>query len=143
MILRVLRMLRLFRVLKMSRYTAEAGVLINALRASREKIAVFLFGVLTLVCVEGTVMYLLEAPVNKGFGSIPQSIYWAVVTLTAMGYGDVAPITVLGKFMASLVMLTGFAILAVPTGVVTAELGRESGRLPVTAGAARRRMRGA
>lgn len=128
MILRVLRMLRLFRVLKLSRYTGEASILINALRASREKIAVFLFVVMTLVCVEGTIMYLLESSVNRGFANIPQSIYWAIVTLTTVGYGDVAPVTVLGKVMASLVMLTGFAILAVPTGVVTAELGREISR---------------
>ena len=128
MVLRVLRMLRLFRVLKMSRYTGEASILINALRASREKIAVFLFAVMTLVCVEGTLMYLLEGTVNRGFASIPQSIYWAIVTLTTVGYGDVAPVTVLGKMMASVIMLTGFAILAVPTGVVTAELGREISR---------------
>jgi voltage-gated potassium channel len=128
MILRVLRMLRMFRVLKMAHHLGEAGILINALRASRAKIAVFLFSVLALVCVEGTVMYLLEHSANRGFANIPQSIYWAVVTLTTVGYGDVAPVTVLGKLMASVIMLTGFAILAVPTGVVTAELGREMRR---------------
>ncbi len=128
MILRVLRMLRMFRILKMAHHMGEAGVLINALLASRAKISVFLFSVMALVCVEGTVMYLLEHSVNAGFRNIPQSIYWAIVTITTVGYGDVAPTTILGKMMASVIMLTGFAILAVPTGVVTAELGREMAR---------------
>lgn len=126
--LRVLRMLRMFRVLKMAQHVGEAGVLMNALRASRAKILVFLFSVMTLVCVEGTLMYILETGDNPDFSSIPQSIYWAIVTLTTVGYGDVAPVTVLGKMMASVIMLTGFAIIAVPTGVVTAEIGREIGR---------------
>jgi len=129
MMLRVLRLLRMFRVLKMAHHMGEAGVLLNALQASRAKISVFLFSVLALVCVEGTVMYLLEESVNPGFRNIPQSIYWAIVTITTVGYGDVAPVTVLGKMMASVIMLTGFAILAVPTGVVTAELGREMARM--------------
>jgi voltage-gated potassium channel len=128
MILRVLRMLRMFRILKMARHIGEAGVLVNALLASRAKISVFLFSVMALVCVEGTVMYLLEHSVNEGFRNIPQSIYWAIVTITTVGFGDVSPVTVLGKMMASIIMLTGFAILAVPTGVVTAELGREMAR---------------
>ena len=129
LVLRVLRLLRMFRVLKMAQHVGEAGILLSALRASRQKIFVFLFGVMTLVCVEGTVMYLLEGHVNEGFSSIPQSLYWAVVTLTTVGYGDVSPITVLGKMMASVIMLTGFAIIAVPTGVVTVELGREINRV--------------
>jgi len=128
MILRVLRLLRMFRVLKMAHHMGEAGILVNALLASRAKIAVFLFSVLALVCVEGTVMYLLEHSVNVGFRNIPQAIYWAIVTITTVGYGDVAPVTVLGKLMASVIMLTGFAILAVPTGVVTVEMGREISR---------------
>lgn len=128
MILRVLRLLRMFRVLKMAHHMGEAGILINALLASRAKIAVFLFSVLALVCVEGTVMYLLEHSVNAGFRNIPQAVYWAIVTITTVGYGDVAPVTVLGKLMASVIMLTGFAILAVPTGVLTVELGREISR---------------
>ena len=125
MVLRVLRLLRMFRIFKMAHHLGEAGVLINALRAGRAKILVFLFTVLALVCVEGTIMYLIETSTNPGFSSIPQSIYWSIVTLTTVGYGDVSPVTVLGKMMASVVMLTGFAIIAVPTGVVTAELGRE------------------
>lgn len=128
MILRILRTLRVFRVLKMAQHIGEAGVLMNALQASRAKISVFLFSVMTLVFVEGTMMYLLENQSNPGFNNIPQSIYWAIVTLTTVGYGDVAPVTVAGKVMASVIMLTGFAILAVPTGVVTAELGREMAR---------------
>lgn len=128
MILRVLRMLRMFRILKMANHIGEAGVLLNALRASRAKISVFLFTVMTLVCIEGTVMYLLENDANPDFQNIPQSIYWAIVTITTVGYGDISPVTVLGKMMASIIMLTGFAILAVPTGVVTAELGREMAR---------------
>lgn len=128
MILRVLRLLRMFRVLKMAHHMGEAGILINALQASRAKISVFLFSVLALVCIEGTVLYLIEHSVNLGFRNIPQSIYWAIVTITTVGYGDVTPVTVPGKIMASFIMLTGFAILAVPTGVVTAELGREIAR---------------
>ena len=120
--------LMILRVLKMAHHIGEAGVLLNALLASRAKIAVFLFSVMALVCVEGTVMYLIEHSVNAGFRNIPQSIYWAIVTITTVGYGDVAPTTVLGKMMASVIMLTGFSILAVPTGVVTAELGREMAR---------------
>lgn len=134
MILRVLRLMRMFRVLKMAHHIGEAGVLLNALKASRAKISVFLFTVLAFVCVEGTVMYLIEHRDNPGFRNIPQSIYWAIVTLTTVGYGDVAPITVAGKLMACVIMLTGFAIIAVPTGVVTAELGREinrSRRVPI------------
>lgn len=127
-ILRVLRMLRVFRVLKMAQHIGEAGILMNALQASRAKISVFLFSVMTLVFVEGTMMYVLENRANPGFNNIPQSIYWAIVTLTTVGYGDISPVTVAGKVMASVIMLTGFAILAVPTGVVTAELGREMAR---------------
>lgn len=125
MTFRVLRLLRLFRILKMAEYLGEANVLLNALTASRRKILVFLCTVLTLVLVEGTVMYVIEQDTNPGFRNIPQSIYWAIVTLTTVGYGDVAPVTVLGKMMASVIMLTGFAIIAVPTGIVTHEIGRE------------------
>jgi voltage-gated potassium channel len=125
MILRVLRLLRMFRVLKMAQHMGEAGILLNALRASRAKISVFLFSVLAIVCVEGTLMYLIEHRANPGFQNIPQSMYWAIVTITTVGYGDIAPVTVAGKLMACVIMLTGFAIIAVPTGVVTVELGRE------------------
>ncbi len=124
MVIRILRLLRMFRVLKMARHIGHANVLMNAMRASNPKIAVFLFFILTIVAIEGTLMYLIEGSHNPGFSSIPESIYWGIVTITTVGYGDIAPITVAGKVIASLIMLTGFAIIAVPTGIVTAELGR-------------------
>lgn len=125
MVIRILRLLRMFRVLKMARHFGQANVLLNALRNSSPKIAVFLFAILTLVSIEGTLMYLVEGAHNPGFSSIPQSVYWGIVTITTVGYGDVAPLTVVGKILASIIMLTGFSIIAVPTGIVTAELGRE------------------
>jgi voltage-gated potassium channel len=125
MTLRVLRLMRMFRVLKMAEYIGEAGVLINALSASRRKIFIFFSAVLALVCVEGTIVYVIEHDANPGYSNIPQSIYWAIVTITTVGYGDIAPVTVLGKMMASVIMLTGFAIIAVPTGIVTSAIGRE------------------
>ena len=124
-VVRILRLLRMFRIFKMAHHIGEAGILISALRASQRKIFVFLMSVIALVCVEGTLVYVVESRYNEQFSSIPQSIYWAVVTLTTVGYGDVAPVTVLGKITASIIMLTGFAILAVPTGVMTAEIGRK------------------
>ena len=125
-IIRVLRLLRMFRILKMVNHMNQTGYLVNALKASRPKIAVFLFGVMAVVCIEGTLMYIIEGGVEgSDFTSIPQAIYWGIVTITTVGYGDIAPITVPGKILASLMMLTGFAILAVPTGIVTAELHRE------------------
>jgi len=124
MALRVLRLMRMFRVLKMAEYLGEASILLAALRASRRKITLFLTTVIALVLVEGTVVYVLEHEANPDFANIPQAIYWAIVTITTVGYGDVAPITVPGKMMASVIMLTGFAIIAVPTGIVTSELGR-------------------
>lgn len=123
--LRILRLMRMFRILKMTEYLGEASILLNALSASRRKITVFLASVLTLVFLEGTVMYVLEQGANPDFANIPQSIYWAIVTVTTVGYGDVAPVTVPGKMMASVIMMTGFAILAVPTGIMSYEIGRE------------------
>ena len=128
MALRVLRLMRMFRVLKMAEYLGEASILLAALRASRRKITLFLTTVIGIVLVEGTVVYVLEHEANPDFANIPQAIYWAIVTITTVGYGDVAPITVPGKMMASIIMLTGFAIIAVPTGIVTSELGRAMGR---------------
>jgi voltage-gated potassium channel len=124
MALRVLRLMRMFRILQMAEHVEEASALMVALKASRRKIMVFLVSVMSLVCVEGTIMYLLENQAKSGFTNIPQSIYWAIVTITTVGYGDISPATVLGKIMASVIMLTGFAIIAVPTGIVTSELGR-------------------
>lgn len=117
---RVLRVLRIFRVLKLTEYLAEAGVITSALRASRRKIFVFLFAVITLVVLIGALIYVVEGPTN-GFTDIPTAMYWAIVTLTTVGYGDLSPQTPLGKFLASFVMIIGYAIIAVPTGIVTSE----------------------
>ncbi len=121
LIIRVLRLLRIFRVLKLVRYLSEASVLTQALRASLAKIVVFLAVVLTLVVIIGTLMYVIEGPPH-GFTSIPTSIYWAIVTLTTVGYGDIAPQTGWGKALASLAMVLGYGIIAVPTGIVTVGL---------------------
>ncbi|MBE7555709.1 MAG: ion transporter [Anaerolineales bacterium] len=125
LVIRILRLLRIFRILKLGEYLHEADTLIRALRASRYKITVFLLTVVTLVIIIGAVMYVVEGEAN-GFTDIPTSIYWAVVTLTTVGYGDVAPRTVLGQAIASVVMLLGYGIIAVPTGIVTIELARAS-----------------
>ncbi|MEA3247376.1 MAG: ion transporter [Gemmatimonadota bacterium] len=118
---RAIRLLRVFRVLKLATYVSEAALLMRALRASRQKITVFLVGVVTLVITVGALMYLVEGA-EHGFTSIPRSIYWAIVTLTTVGYGDVAPQTTLGQMLASLVMILGYGIIAVPTGIVTVEI---------------------
>lgn len=118
---RVLRMLRVFRILKLTKYLAEYQLLGAALRNSSRKIAVFLTAVVMIVVTLGTVMYVVEGPSN-GFTSIPTAIYWAISTLTTVGFGDIVPRTDLGRFIASLVMLMGWGVLAVPTGIVTAEM---------------------
>ncbi len=125
MVIRTIRLLRVFRILKLARFLGEGMVIQRALKASRYKITVFFGSVLILVIVMGTVMYLVEGPEN-GFNSIPLSIYWAIVTLTTVGYGDIAPNTVLGKTLASFIMLMGYAIIAVPTGIVTSEFAQLS-----------------
>ncbi len=127
MIIRTLRLLRVFRVLKLVRFVGEANVLLTALKASRAKIIVFIISVLCMVCVLGTLMYLIESP-EAGFTSIPRSIYWAIVTLTTVGYGDIAPQTALGQFIASIVMILGYGIIAVPTGIMGAEISRASSK---------------
>jgi len=121
LVIRILRVLRVFRILKLVQYVSEARVLMQAMRASRRKITVFLFVVLTLVVIFGSLMYIIEDP-QSGFTSIPQSIYWAIVTLTTVGYGDISPQTGLGQTLAALIMIIGYGIIAVPTGIVTAEL---------------------
>jgi voltage-gated potassium channel len=118
---RVLRMLRVFRILKLTRYLAEYQLLAAALRDSRRKIAVFLSAVVMIVVTLGTVMYVIEGPQN-GFTSIPISIYWAVTTMTTVGFGDIVPQTGAGRAIATVMMLMGWGILAVPTGIVTAEM---------------------
>lgn len=122
-VIRILRILRVFRILKLVAYLDESGELWRALRASRRKITIFLFTVTTVVIVVGSLMHVVEGPEN-GFTNIPVSVYWAVVTLTTVGYGDLAPVTPMGRFLAVLVMLMGYGVIAVPTGIVTAELSR-------------------
>jgi len=121
--LRAFRLLRVFRILKLVRFLGEASQLRSALKASRAKITVFLFAVLIVSVILGTVMFLIEGE-EAGFTSIPTSIYWTIVTLTTVGYGDIAPITPQGQFIATLIMLLGYGIIAVPTGIVTAEMGK-------------------
>lgn len=121
MVIRSIRLLRIFRIFKLSRYVGEGQNLTRALKASRHKIIVFLVTVLTSVIIAGTVMYLVEGPEN-GFDSIPKSIYWAIVTMTTVGYGDIAPQTALGQTLASVIMILGYGIIAVPTGIVSAEM---------------------
>jgi voltage-gated potassium channel len=119
--LRILRLLRIFRVLKLSEYLEEADILLVALANSVRKITVFLYAVLTLVVVFGSLMYVVEGP-TAGFTSIPKSVYWAIVTITTVGYGDIAPQTPLGQMIASTIMIMGYGIIAVPTGIYSAEL---------------------
>jgi voltage-gated potassium channel len=121
LVIRALRLLRVFRVLKLAHFVGEAQQLKLALAASSRKIVVFLGTVITLVVIVGALMYLIEGEAS-GFTSIPQGIYWAIVTMTTVGYGDIAPATVIGRVLASLVMIAGYGIIAVPTGIVSAEL---------------------
>ena len=120
-VIRMLRLLRIFRVLKLTRYTQAGRFLMRAIWASRAKISVFIFFMLIIVVIMGTIMYLIEGETN-GFKSIPTSIYWAIVTLTTVGYGDISPVTPIGQFMASIIMILGYAIIAVPTGIITSEI---------------------
>ena len=124
LVVRILRVLRIFRVLKLAHYVNEAESLGRALAASKRKILVFIFVVLTIVTVMGSMMYVIEGGEN-GFTSIPQSVYWAVVTLSTVGFGDIYPVTPLGKALASVIIMMGYGIIAVPTGIVTVELNRE------------------
>ncbi|MCH6575336.1 MAG: ion transporter [Bacteroidetes bacterium] len=119
--IRILRLLRVFRVFKLTNLLTQSNILVGALKASRAKIAVFLFAVLTSVVVIGAIIYVVEGP-EHGFTSIPVSMYWAIVTLTTVGYGDISPQTPLGQFIASIVMILGYAIIAVPTGIVSVEI---------------------
>jgi len=123
--LRALRLLRIFRVLKLARYVGASNNLMKALHASKAKISVFLFFVFILCIILGTVMYMVEGEEN-GFTSIPRSVYWAIVTLTTVGYGDIAPHTPLGQFIASIIMILGYGIIAIPTGIVTSEMSKSN-----------------
>ena len=125
--LRALRLLRVFRILKLTRFIGESNFLIRSLKASRAKIGVFLFTVFILSIIFGTIMYLIEGEEN-GFTSIPESVYWTIVTLTTVGYGDIAPGTTIGRFIASIIMIMGYGIIAVPTGIVSAEMAQKRRR---------------
>lgn len=120
--LRALRLMRIFRILKLARFIGESTNFARALKASRAKIAVFISFVFILCIILGTIMYLVESDQDSGFTSIPRSVYWAIVTLTTVGYGDIAPITALGQFIASMIMIMGYGIIAIPTGIVSSEM---------------------
>ncbi len=124
LVIRALRLLRVFRIFKLVRMLREARALRSALLASRAKIGVFLSTVLIIVVIMGTAMHLVEGGENEGFDSIPQSMYWAIVTMTTVGYGDTTPVTVFGKTLAALMMILGYSLIIVPTGILSAELTR-------------------
>ena len=129
--IRALRLLRVFRILKLTRFISESTNFGRALKRSRVKIAVFLSFVLVLCVILGTIMYLVEGDKDSGFTSIPRSVYWAIVTLTTVGYGDIAPTSALGQFIASLIMILGYGIIAIPTGIVTSEMTKkERNKIP-------------
>ncbi|TCK98182.1 voltage-gated potassium channel [Natranaerovirga hydrolytica] len=124
-VIRVLRLLRLFSILKMGRYVDESSHLLRALRASRAKITVFLFTIFFIIIIVGSMMYVIEGPEND-FDNIPESMYWAIVTVSTVGYGDISPQTPIGKFISSMLMIIGYGILAVPTGIISHELAHTS-----------------
>lgn len=132
MIVRGLRLLRVFRIFKLTQFMSQGQVILGALKASRAKIAVFMFFILVMVSIFGSLMYLIEGSTNSGFDSIPRSIYWAIVTLTTVGYGDISPATPLGQFLSSIIMIAGYAVIAVPTGIVSAEVIKTSKEAPST-----------
>ena len=119
---RSLRLLRVFRVFKLVGFLNESAVIVQALKASRTKISVFMFFVTIVVSIFGSFMYLIEGSVNESFDSIPRSIYWAIVTLTTVGYGDISPVTPIGQLLSSIIMILGYAVIAVPTGIVSSEM---------------------
>ena len=123
--LRALRLLRIFRILKLARYLGASNQLASAIKASRAKISVFLFAVMIAAVIFGTIMYLVEGE-ESGFTNIPKSVYWCIVTLTTVGFGDIAPVTPLGQFIATIIMILGYGIIAVPTGIVSAEYTKKA-----------------
>ncbi|MET4108853.1 ion transporter [Hymenobacter sp. UYP22] len=129
LVIRTLRLLRVFRIFKLGQFVGEGEFIVTALKASRFKILVFMSAVLTLVTVIGTLMYVVEGGQN-GFSSIPKSIYWAIVTVTTVGYGDISPVTILGQTLASVLMIMGYAIIAVPTGIVSAQMAGAGNAAP-------------
>ena len=124
-VVRAVRLLRVFRVLKLGNYLSESKVITESLKASQRKISVFLFAVTMIVMIVGAIMYVIEGETNPGFSSIPLTVYWAIVTLTTVGFGDITPQTSLGQFISAFVMIIGYAVIAVPTGIVTAEFANQ------------------
>lgn len=124
LVIRALRLLRVFRVLKLIHFVQDADLVLTALRNSRRKITAFLGTVVIITLIAGTLMYLIEGGVNEGFSSIPQGMYWAIVTITTVGYGDISPVTNIGRLLAGALMITGYSIIAVPTGIVSVELAQ-------------------
>jgi voltage-gated potassium channel len=128
LVIRALRLMRAFRVFELSHFVSEGVNIVQALKASAQRILVFLAFMVLMAIIMGSMIYIVENPLNDKFSSIPQSVYWAIVTITTVGYGDIAPVTPLGKLLASFIMLLGYAIIAVPTGIVTVELTRSNVR---------------
>ena len=126
MVIRALRLLRVFRIFKMVGFLNQGSFILRSLKASRDKIFIFLFFIFLMVNILGSLMYFVEGGSNSGFDSIPRSIYWAIVTMTTVGYGDISPQTNLGQFLAALVMVLGYAVIAVPTGIVSSEMYSEA-----------------
>jgi len=120
MVIRILRLLRMFRILKLGSYITHGNTIIRSLKESIPKITVFLYFIILMVIIFGSTMYFIEGDKNPNFDSIPRSIYWAIITITTVGYGDIAPITAPGQFLAAIVMITGYAVIAVPTGIISA-----------------------
>lgn len=125
-VIRALRLLRVFRIFKLGSFMAQGNVIMESINQSKGKIAVFLYFIVILVLIIGSFMYVLEGDRNEAFDSIPTSIYWAIVTLTTVGYGDITPVTNIGKFMSAVVMILGYAVIAVPTGIVSASMINQS-----------------
>lgn len=122
MFIRLLRLLRVFRVFKLAGFLNEGAFIMESLRASKQKIAVFMYFIMIIVSIFGALMYFVEGTVNESFDSIPRSIYWAIVTLTTVGYGDISPMTSIGQFLSSIIMILGYAVIAVPTGIVSSAM---------------------
>jgi voltage-gated potassium channel len=130
-VIRILRLLRIFRVLKIVQYLNELEVLMRALQSSRRKIFVFMFSVLLIAVIAGSLMYVVEGDTNESYTSIPKGVYWAVVTMTTVGYGDISPDTPLGQLLATFLMIMGYGIIAVPTGIITVEMTKSQLKSPV------------
>jgi voltage-gated potassium channel len=126
MFVRSLRLLRVFRVFKLVGFLNESAVIVTAMKASKTKIIIFMYFIVIVVSIFGSLMYLIEGSLNSGFDSIPRSIYWAIVTLTTVGYGDISPVTSFGQFVSSVIMILGYAVIAVPTGIVSSEMIKQS-----------------